>query len=267
MLTKATLILGCKLEAGDGEVGTVKDILFDEATWNVRYLVVETGGWLSGRSVHLTPGVVANFSEVNRILTTSLSKERIETSPDFDPGARMTRPDEELLHSHYGWEPYWKGEFIWPSPFAYPTAMPSSPELASARPEPMVEEVDGSLRSLTELKRFALRATDGDVGEVKDVFLETEAWRVTHVVADAKPWWPGGDVVIDVALVEEIDGEDQVLVVDLTKEQVKESPAYDAGLPFSDDYLLGLSGYYMALARQRNMPLTRVVAENENTRP
>lgn len=250
MLTKTTLLIGSKLEAGDGEVGTVRDILFDDGTWTVRYVVVGTGGWHSGRRVHLTPGVISNFSEVNRVLTTSVARERIEASPEFEPTGRITRVDEERLHSHFGWEPYWRGEFIWPSPYSYPTEVPHSPEFEAARhPATMIQEEETSLRSFEELKRFGLRATDGDVGEVKDLFLDPEAWRITHVVADAKPWWPGGDVVIDVSLTQEIDAGDEVLVIDLTKDQVKESPAYDADVPFSDDYLLGLSGYYMALAR------------------
>jgi uncharacterized protein YrrD len=45
------------IRATDGELGTVDDIYFDDETWAIRYLIVDTGGWLGGRRVL----ILANF--------------------------------------------------------------------------------------------------------------------------------------------------------------------------------------------------------------
>ena len=58
MITSAEDVRGLTVEARDGEIGTVTDLLFDDAGWSVRYLAVDTGGWLSGRQVLLTPDAV-----------------------------------------------------------------------------------------------------------------------------------------------------------------------------------------------------------------
>jgi hypothetical protein len=57
MLRKALAIDGHAIAASDGRIGTVNDILFDHASWLVRWLVVDAGKWNSGRKVLLSPSV------------------------------------------------------------------------------------------------------------------------------------------------------------------------------------------------------------------
>jgi uncharacterized protein YrrD len=46
---------GFAIRATDGTVGHVKDFYFDDKSWVVRYLVAETGSWLSSRKVLISP--------------------------------------------------------------------------------------------------------------------------------------------------------------------------------------------------------------------
>ena len=55
MLRKASAIRGYAIAASDGRLGTASDFLFDDARWLARWLVVDTGDWLSGRKVLLPP--------------------------------------------------------------------------------------------------------------------------------------------------------------------------------------------------------------------
>jgi hypothetical protein len=55
MLRSLASLKGSAIEASDGQIGKVKDFLFDDEKWTVRYLVVETGTWLSGREVLISP--------------------------------------------------------------------------------------------------------------------------------------------------------------------------------------------------------------------
>jgi len=55
MLLKTSTLTGCAIQATDGEIGTVSDFLFDDMNWSIRWLAVDTGSWLSGRTVLLPP--------------------------------------------------------------------------------------------------------------------------------------------------------------------------------------------------------------------
>ena len=46
------------LQAQDGEIGSVHDVLFEDDLWLMRYLVADTGGFLFGRKVLLAPAAL-----------------------------------------------------------------------------------------------------------------------------------------------------------------------------------------------------------------
>ena len=84
MLHKMTKIRGLHLHAVDGEIGHVDDFLFDEATWTIRYLVVDTSNWIGGRSVLVAPSVVTSVDWASGSIQVSLSRQAIERSPSID---------------------------------------------------------------------------------------------------------------------------------------------------------------------------------------
>jgi hypothetical protein len=99
------------------------------------------------------------------------------------------------------------------------------------------------------LKNYGLHASDGDIGQVEDLLIEPESWRITHLIADTRLWWPGGLVVIDRALIERINWSEKQIQVAMTRDQVRNSPAYDKKRLVNEDYQTELSTYY------RNMSL------------
>src|SRR5207247_9518143 len=70
--------------ATDGEIGEVKDIYFDDERWAVRYLVVQTGGWLSGRKVLISPISVRDIDWDGEVLNVNLSQQQVRESPSID---------------------------------------------------------------------------------------------------------------------------------------------------------------------------------------
>ena len=67
MLWHASAINGYAIEDDDGDIDTVSDFLFDDASWQVRWLVVDTGNWLSGRKVLLPPSVLGRLYAKDRV--------------------------------------------------------------------------------------------------------------------------------------------------------------------------------------------------------
>jgi hypothetical protein len=63
MLQNIKELYGRKLAALDGDIGHVKDFYFDDENWVIRYLVADTGSWLTGRLVLLTPHVFGKLDQ------------------------------------------------------------------------------------------------------------------------------------------------------------------------------------------------------------
>jgi len=61
-LQTATAVLGYAVQAEDGEIGHVKDVLVDDKAWAIRYLVVDTQDWWSGRKVLVSPEWLARVA-------------------------------------------------------------------------------------------------------------------------------------------------------------------------------------------------------------
>ena len=91
MLTNTTNLKNFAIRATDGELGTVAEFYFDDETWGVRYLVVDTGGWLGGRRVLISPVSVLRTDWQARQLDCRLTKKQVENSPDINTREPVSR--------------------------------------------------------------------------------------------------------------------------------------------------------------------------------
>ncbi|HTL47851.1 MAG TPA: PRC-barrel domain-containing protein [Verrucomicrobiae bacterium] len=100
-------ILGFRISAIDGEIGSIHDFLVDDETWIIRYAVVDTGDWLAGRKVLLAPEWIREFMWDRRRAAVPLNKNKIQGSPLYYSRIPLERAYEEELYSHYSQEKYW----------------------------------------------------------------------------------------------------------------------------------------------------------------
>ena len=103
MLRHETEINGYTIGASDGQLGTVCDFLFDDASWLVRWLVVDTGNWLSGRKVLLPPSVLGSVNHIGHQLAVKLTMQQVKDSPDIDTDRPVSRQMETNIYDYYGW--------------------------------------------------------------------------------------------------------------------------------------------------------------------
>ena len=68
MLRSIKQLCGSKLAASDGEIGQVKDFYFDDQNWVVRYVVADTGSWLPGRKVLISPHAFGSLDQAGKLL-------------------------------------------------------------------------------------------------------------------------------------------------------------------------------------------------------
>jgi hypothetical protein len=76
-------ITGYHLQASDGEIGHVDDVLID-GSWRVRYLVVDTSNWIGGKSVVISPTALHGIDWSHSRMQVDLTREAIRDSPSFD---------------------------------------------------------------------------------------------------------------------------------------------------------------------------------------
>jgi hypothetical protein len=105
-LRSARDVTGYYIRGTDEAVGSVADFLIDEEGWAIRYLVVDTGTWLSGRRVLIAPSWVSEVSWATQEVQITLTRAAIEASPEYNPDL-VDRVYEEQLHGHYGQPGYW----------------------------------------------------------------------------------------------------------------------------------------------------------------
>ncbi|SDR63573.1 hypothetical protein SAMN05519103_08773 [Rhizobiales bacterium GAS113] len=249
MLWNASAMNGYTIEASDGRLGTVSDFLFEDASWIVRWLVVNTGSWLSGRKVLLPLAALGQPDPARREFPVKLTTQQVKESPGIDTDRPVSRQMEAHLYDHYGWDPYWGGRYypmgdcLTPSLIAPLNRWESkSRDEANAHAQPT--EGDPHLRSVEAVTGYHIHAVDGEIGHVEDFLLSDVGWSIRYVVVDTRNWWPGKKVLISPRSVREIDWERRLMHLDVNRQKVKHSPPYDWSVTADRAYEAQLHGHY-----------------------
>lgn len=245
MLRSISEILGYKLQATDGDIGRCKDFLFDDRQWTVRYVVAETGGWLSGRKTLISPISLDHPDWNSRRLITKLDRKSIENAPELDEHAPVSRQYEQKYHAHYGWPHYWRGTGIWAAD-AYPQPLYDDVGQSQLAVEEAEEEIEGDphLRSVNEVIDYKIHANDGEIGRVSDFIMDDETWTMRYMVIDTRKWLVGDRVILSPHWVKEVNWGDRRVEVDMTREEIKNSPEFKPSEPVNREYEVRLYDYY-----------------------
>ena len=239
MMNSVNRLNGSTITATDGEVGHVKEVYFDDQAWAIRYLVVDTGTWLSGREVLISPYSVKQPLDAVKNVDVRLTREQVERSPNIDTHQPISRRHEREYLDYYAYPAYWGGESLWAMnamPLV-PPALHDSLEAEQARLDEDVPAEDVHLRSSANVRGYDIQATDDSIGHVDDFVFDDESWAIRYLVIDTRNWWPGGKkVLVGVHWIDGINWADRTVQVKLSREQIKGSPAYDEGEHVNRDY-------------------------------
>ena len=103
-------ITGYHIQARDGEIGHVDDVVLEDKSWVIRYLVVDTGKWLPGKKVLVAPPWIEDVSWERSAVATDLPQAGIKSAPEYDPDSPIARDYEISLFKHYSRQGYWSGQ-------------------------------------------------------------------------------------------------------------------------------------------------------------
>ena len=216
----------CTLYAVDGAIGTVEALYFDEVNWAVRYLRVDTGGWLNGRRVLISPVAVGEVRAEEQAIFIELTRAQIETSPPLDPDQPVSRCYEEAYYRHYDWPLYWEED----RRSGVGPAQRSQQEKRLQR----TARVEGCLSV----------AADGAIGAVRDIFVDIRYWVIRYLEIETRGIRPGRHALVSTDWIERVNWADRIVNIDLACAAIHTAPGFDVSTDISRDYETGLFRHY-----------------------
>ena len=253
MLQNIKALYGNKLAASDGEIGQVKDFYFDDKNWVVRYLVVDTGTWLSERQVLLSQHSFGQLDHERNILPIKLTRKQIEDSPSIDSHRPVSRQHEEDYYRYYGWPAYWQGGEMW-GVAGVPVV--EAPLTKKTRPHHGHNQRDDlHLRSTRAIAGCEVQAIDGAIGYVRSFMIDDKTWAIGELVVETGHWYAGKEILISADASCRISPDESKVFVKLSQSEVRrtaENTVVRAGrLSRADDLYTSPTGLARVGAMQR----------------
>ncbi len=241
MLHSTKELDGYSITATDGAIGRIRDFYFDDGTWAVRYLVVNTSVWLPGRKVLISPASIESCGSIAHVLRTSITKEQVRSGPGIDTHKPLSRRHIGYL-GHDGCPYDLGGRFFW-SPFGYPEllaglthGMPiseyhrlrASAEWAAADAEERrLWDENPHLRSCSAINHYRLHATDGAMGHVAGFLIDVESWAIRYLIVNTRKRWFGYRVLVATGEIGEVSWAQRKVTTSLSRRAISESPMYE----------------------------------------
>jgi len=246
MLRNASGINGYSIFASDGHVGNIRDFLFDDVCWVVRWLVVDTGRWHANHRVLLPPSVLGHPNRAKREFAVRLTIQEIKNSPAIDTDEPISQQIESNIYDYYRLVPYWGvGHYLRRYGFSGGLELPGLVRPREAKiPEIGPHSGDPHLRSIESVTGYHVHALDGDIGHVEDFRLEDADWSVHYFVVDSRNWWPEKKVLVSLRSAQSIDWKARQIDLDVDRRAVEDGPSYNETMIVDRNYEKHFHSYY-----------------------
>ena len=185
----------------------------------------------------------------NEVFPINLTKEKIKNSPNIDTEQPVSRQHEIEMYEYYPWTSYWGGG-LWGGGMGLSGVMIQDhhPLAGAVRRENSTDtkdsDEDSHLRSTHNVTGYNIHAIDGKIGDIEDFIIDDTSWKVAYLVVDTGHWFPGKKVIISPRLIKNIEWDTSEIIVNVTEEDIKNSPEYQPGEAISESYEANLRNYY-----------------------
>ncbi|MBI1938555.1 MAG: hypothetical protein HYS25_10580 [Ignavibacteriales bacterium] len=210
MLTNFRSISKYRVEALDGNVGNIHELLFDEQSWIVRYIVINTGNLFMKNLVLLQPEEFVSCDTDEEKFLVNLTKEEIINSPSV----------EAVKKTNYYWPNYWVGTHL---TYGWTPFNPYSKKIYT---EP-------GINSTHEMHVYKVKAVDEQIGSVDNFIVNTEAWYISNMIINTGfSLLPGKKISVTADNVKEINNQQNFVLLDMNAQEVKNYPGYESKKSF-----------------------------------
>lgn len=219
MLLSANTLRGTTVHATDGVAGRVDQLLFEDTTWQIRHVVVQVGGWLTGQRVLVPPTAIVWCSPTAKTVYVNRTRAQVNTCPDLsaDPSVtdqaylRAVRDTPYLMHGHH--------------PELWSASLFASSLITDVSEPTGGIDGDAHLRGTQNVIGYAVAARDATFGRIGDIVIDDVTWRVRYMEVDTRVWWGGKRVLVGPRDVRLIDYASRTVAIDMWREDIERSPA------------------------------------------
>ena len=238
MLWEASVVGGYRLAGLDGAIGSVRDFYFDDQSWVIRYLIADTGNWLTGIHISIARAALIEVDGGARHISVDMTKEQIERSPVLSSQAPVSEQLEAVSFGIYG------------SPEMGPDKPGRGPAVRGMRRDP-------HLRSTHHVRGYHVQAVDGDIGVVSDFIIDDATWAIRYLVIDTQNWLPGRHVLISPRWIERVSWSKSSVLVSLSRGTIEQSPEDPGGSLRTREYETRLHEHYGRRGYWVHEPVTK----------
>lgn len=242
-------LIRMRVQATDAhDAGRVRDLLLDPHSWVVRYLILDTGGFLERDEHLISPLAVQSIFPEEERIELNLTRDKLERAPHLLlPATRtFTRNQEADYHVYFGWPFYWGAPGAW-QPVDIPISTSSNDDDALKEPSAVSGDLI-ELVSFHDLQSYSVRAGEHEFGRVRNAIFSEPDFVITHLVADLRRWFSDRAVSLPVACVRQVDKGERRLLLSLGEEEIRSAPEFTlAGVAYVS------SGYLEKVARHFHM--------------
>ena len=250
MLIDVSELKGFKIATTDGRLGTVTEFHFDDESWTLHWIVVGIGTWLFGRKV-LLPFSVLHPDISAPSFPGRLTTAKVKDSPLIDTYKPVSRQHEERVYGYYNLSPYWGSGFYMGGYGDWSAGMSEAHYAGARQRQDKLDRLghqkdDQHLRSMDAVTGYNLNATDGAICHVEGFWVDDEDWTIQFLNIETQNWWPGKHVLISPRSAQQILWSENLVNLDIDRQTVKDSPAYDPSAPIDAAVEARMAGHYIA---------------------
>jgi sporulation protein YlmC with PRC-barrel domain len=230
-------ILGYSIESSAQVTGEIRDFLFDDEYWVIRYVDADLGIDMPERRVLVPQTFFKETDWVTQNFKVTLSRAGLATCPALDKFQPISRLYEEELNKHYRLANYWARNYNSPDNKLDKMTHFSLPEQKfNAAPKLIREhDLDTNLRSFKEILGYNILTSDGQLGCVDDLLIDSDDWGIISIIVDAsKNNSEGKKVIVASMWIEKVSYLAREIKISLAIKEVENSPEYNPLAPVNE---------------------------------
>ena len=191
-----------KVSCTDGHAGTSTYIIMNPVSQEVSHIIVQE--FIHGRSAERIVPLAAVATTTSQSIELNISKDELITLPEFMEDFYIQNVPSETDAAD-----------VYLEPFVTPMDM----EITTISSEDLPEA------SIAVRRGMSIEATDGFVGKVRELIVDPNSHKVTHVLLHKGHLWGAKDIMIPLANVDRVDVDSIFLTIDKTA--VNDLPTFD----------------------------------------
>lgn len=247
MLQSVNDLKGYDIFATDGEIGNIEEFYFEDINFKMRYLVANTGNWLTGKQNLISPVRITHLDRENRRVRVSLTKEEVRKSPTVDKHLPVSRQMEKMVSDYYGNTYYWDDRpdlnatqlaTVNAARATVKSAMTTTSVVSAESPQ------DVHLRSAQETAAYEVAGLDGTFGKIVDFIVETDNWTMRYVTVDTGSWLAEKQVLVSTGWIEGFNWSNRRVNMNLTRAQIESCPDFNEVAEITNEYETRLQKHF-----------------------